>query len=179
MLQTGQRIGSAIGISAVGAVFFGRLTSTRGDWSTAISAGLLVTTGLVVLALLLGMADLVLTRRARPAPAGGPAASAGPDPTGPAGEPTRGSTDGLRGRVRDETGAAVGGAVLTLVDATGREGDHAVADHDGVYHLHPADAGSYQLVVRGPGRTPEASRVVVGAHGARHDVTLSAAGVPD
>lgn len=63
VLQTGQRVGSAIGISAVGAVFFGRLTGSRGDWSTAISAGLVLTIGLVVLALLLGTADLLLDRR--------------------------------------------------------------------------------------------------------------------
>jgi EmrB/QacA subfamily drug resistance transporter len=61
VLQTGQRVGSAIGISAVGAVFFGRLGG--GDWDTAISAGLVVTVGLVGLALLLGIVDLVADRR--------------------------------------------------------------------------------------------------------------------
>ncbi|WP_312030229.1 MFS transporter [Actinomycetospora sp. TBRC 11914] len=73
VLQTGQRVGSAIGISAVGAVFFGSLTSSRGDWSSSISSGLVVTVALVLLALLVGVADLVADRivrrrRARPAP---------------------------------------------------------------------------------------------------------------
>ena len=65
VLQTGQRIGTAIGLSAVGAVFFGRLTASGGDWADAISHGLLITVGLVALALVLGVTDLVAARRAR------------------------------------------------------------------------------------------------------------------
>ena len=68
VLQTGQRVGSAVGISAVGAVFFGSLTSSHGDWSSSISSGLVVTVGLVVLALIVGLADLIserVTRRRR------------------------------------------------------------------------------------------------------------------
>ncbi len=68
VLQTGQRVGSAVGISAVGAVFFGSLASSRGDWASSISSGLVVTVGLVVLALIVGLADLVserVTRRRR------------------------------------------------------------------------------------------------------------------
>ena len=70
VLQTGQRVGSAVGISAVGAVFFGSLASSRGDWASSISSGLVVTVGLVVLALVVGVADLVsdrITRRRRAA----------------------------------------------------------------------------------------------------------------
>ncbi len=74
VLQTGQRVGSAVGISAVGAVFFGSLAASRGDWASSISSGLLVTVGLVVLALVVGVADLVsdrITRRRRaPQPVG-------------------------------------------------------------------------------------------------------------
>ncbi|MEQ3552471.1 MFS transporter [Pseudonocardia nematodicida] len=62
VLQTGQRIGTALGLSAVGAVFFGQLTAT-GDWATAISHGLWVTVGLVAVALALGVSDLVAARR--------------------------------------------------------------------------------------------------------------------
>ena len=69
VLQTGQRVGSAIGISAVGAVFFGQLTATRGDWSLAISRGLIGAVAFVVLALVLGLADLFLDRRRRRAAA--------------------------------------------------------------------------------------------------------------
>ena len=70
VLQTGQRVGSAVGIAVVGAVFFGRLAAGPENWGPAISAALLVTIGLVVLALVLGVVDLVsgtLTRR-RPGP---------------------------------------------------------------------------------------------------------------
>ena len=52
-------------LSAVGAVFFGRLTASGGDWADAISHGLLITVGLVALALVLGVTDLVAARRAR------------------------------------------------------------------------------------------------------------------
>ncbi|BBG01635.1 MULTISPECIES: MFS transporter [Pseudonocardia] len=62
VLQTGQRIGTAVGLSVVAAVFFGRLTAT-GDWASAISHGLVVTVGLVAVALALGVTDLVLSRR--------------------------------------------------------------------------------------------------------------------
>ena len=68
VLQTGQRVGSAVGISVVGAIFFGSLASSGGDWSSSIGSGLVVTVGLVVLALLVGVADLVsgrVTRRRR------------------------------------------------------------------------------------------------------------------
>ncbi len=64
VLQTGQRLGSAVGISVVGAVFFGHLTATRGDWSAAISRGLVVTVGLVTLALVIAVADAVIGRSA-------------------------------------------------------------------------------------------------------------------
>ncbi len=67
VLQTGQRIGSAVGISAVGAVFFGHLTTTGGDWTAAISLGLTVTVALVGLALVVGIVEAVRTRTERAA----------------------------------------------------------------------------------------------------------------
>jgi len=63
VLQTGQRVGSAIGISAVGAVFFGQLASNGGDWARAISLGLIGAVAFVVLALVLGVVDLLADRR--------------------------------------------------------------------------------------------------------------------
>ncbi|MEJ8277996.1 MFS transporter [Pseudonocardia spirodelae] len=79
VLQTGQRIGTAVGLSAVGAVFFGRLAASRGDWADAISHGLMITVGLVALALLLGVGDLVAARRrARASAVAGPARATGP-----------------------------------------------------------------------------------------------------
>ncbi|WP_369383347.1 MFS transporter [Streptomyces sp. cg36] len=63
-LQTGQRVGSAIGIAAVGSVFFARLS--REGWTTAYAHGLLVSIAFVVGALLLALGDL------RAGPADGP-----------------------------------------------------------------------------------------------------------
>ncbi|MBM0260455.1 MFS transporter, partial [Micromonospora sp. 4G55] len=51
MLQTGQRIGSAAGIAAVGAMFFSSLGATGGDWGVAFRHSLLLAAGVIVLAL--------------------------------------------------------------------------------------------------------------------------------
>nr|WP_223184273.1 MFS transporter [Streptomyces sp. CBMA152] len=55
-LQTGQRVGSAVGIAAVGAVFFARLT--HHGWASAYDHGLIVSIAFVLGALLLALADL-------------------------------------------------------------------------------------------------------------------------
>jgi drug resistance transporter, EmrB/QacA subfamily len=62
LLQTGQRIGTAIGIAAVGAAFFARLASAHGDYATAYERGLLIALAFVVAALLAALFDLVLDR---------------------------------------------------------------------------------------------------------------------
>lgn len=56
VLQTAQRIGSAAGIAAVGAVFFARLGVT-GSWSAAFQLSLAVVVGLVLLALATALTD--------------------------------------------------------------------------------------------------------------------------
>ncbi len=66
MLQTAQRVGSAIGVAVVLAQFFSELASTHGDFARALSVSLRTTIGLVVAALVLGLVDL-LTRRTPPA----------------------------------------------------------------------------------------------------------------
>ncbi|GAA2712091.1 MFS transporter [Micromonospora olivasterospora] len=58
MLQTGQRIGSAAGIAAVGALFFSSLGATHGDWAAAFRHSLLLATGIVGLALLAALVDI-------------------------------------------------------------------------------------------------------------------------
>jgi EmrB/QacA subfamily drug resistance transporter len=58
VLQTGQRIGSAVGIAAVGSVFFSRLAAAHGDWAAAFQYGLAVSLAFVLLALAVGFADL-------------------------------------------------------------------------------------------------------------------------
>lgn len=62
-LQTGQRVGSAVGIAAVGSVFFAQVP---GDgWATAYDHGLVVAVAFVVVALLVALADVAAGRRDR------------------------------------------------------------------------------------------------------------------
>ncbi len=68
LLQTAQRVGSAIGVAVVLAQFFDKVASTRGDFAEAFSVALHTTIGLVVAALVLGVVDLVRRERADPAP---------------------------------------------------------------------------------------------------------------
>ena len=63
MLQTGQRIGSAAGIAAVGALFFSTLADGHGDWSTAFRHSLLLAAGIIVLALGAAVVDIVAGHR--------------------------------------------------------------------------------------------------------------------
>ncbi|MDF2978547.1 MAG: hypothetical protein K0S40_3275 [Actinomycetospora sp.] len=140
VLQTGQRVGSAIGISAVGAVFFGQLASTGGDWARAISLGLIGAIAFVVLALALGVVDLLADRRRAARTTG----------TG-----TDDDATALHGRVTDARGAAVGGATLTLVGRDGREVAVATADGDGAFRLVPTDPGTFQLLARAEQHHPE------------------------
>ncbi|MEV7673992.1 MFS transporter [Streptomyces sp. NPDC088752] len=61
-LQTGQRVGSAVGIAAVGSVFFGQVA--QDGWATAYDHGLLVSIAFVVASLAVAVADVVAGRRA-------------------------------------------------------------------------------------------------------------------
>jgi len=64
LLQVGQRIGAAVGIAAVGSVFFAHVAGTRGqNFSGAYTRGILVATAFVVVALLLALVDVVVDRR--------------------------------------------------------------------------------------------------------------------
>ncbi|MFD7989589.1 MFS transporter [Kitasatospora indigofera] len=76
VLQTAQRIGSAAGIAAVGAVFFTRLDGHPQDWAGAFQLGLVVAIGFVLLALATALADVLAGGTGRPAPARPP----GPGP---------------------------------------------------------------------------------------------------
>jgi len=67
VVQTGQRIGTALGIAAVGAVFFARLAD-GGDYVSALVVALLVCAALMAVALAVGLSDLWLGRRARRLP---------------------------------------------------------------------------------------------------------------
>lgn len=74
VLQTGQRIGTAVGIAVVGAVFFNRLAASGGDWSSALRTALVVTLGLVLVALAAALADVFAARRPREGHRTGPRA---------------------------------------------------------------------------------------------------------
>jgi EmrB/QacA subfamily drug resistance transporter len=63
VLQTGQRIGTAVGIAAVGAVFFNRLANNGGSWDLAFRMALYVTIGFVVVALVAAVWDVLAARR--------------------------------------------------------------------------------------------------------------------
>jgi EmrB/QacA subfamily drug resistance transporter len=60
VLQTGQRLGSAIGIAAVGTTFFGSLGE---GWTTAFRHGLVVVVSSICVALAAALYDLVRTHR--------------------------------------------------------------------------------------------------------------------
>ncbi|MEV4811496.1 MFS transporter [Micromonospora avicenniae] len=62
MLQTGQRIGSAAGIAAVGSAFFASLASMNGDFTAAFEHSLVVATVIIALALIAALIDSVVSR---------------------------------------------------------------------------------------------------------------------
>ncbi len=61
-LQTAQRIGAAIGTAVLATVFYHVVASTGRDYPTAVSGALLCATGLMLLALLMAVAELVRRR---------------------------------------------------------------------------------------------------------------------
>jgi EmrB/QacA subfamily drug resistance transporter len=63
VLQTGQRIGTAVGIAAVGALFFARLADNGGDWAAAFRSALWLTVAFVLIALVAAVADVLAARR--------------------------------------------------------------------------------------------------------------------
>ena len=65
VLQTGQRIGAAIGIAAVGSLFFNRLASSHGDWEQAVTAALRLCDVIVAVALVVALLDLRFGERKR------------------------------------------------------------------------------------------------------------------
>jgi MFS family permease len=62
VVQTAQRIGTAVGIAATGSLFFSRLGSTHGDWTSAMQAALWACVGFVLLALVLALVDVTSGR---------------------------------------------------------------------------------------------------------------------
>ncbi|NYJ08503.1 MFS transporter [Petropleomorpha daqingensis] len=63
LLQVGQRIGAAVGIAAVGSVFFARVASSHGDFAGAFQHGILVAAAFIVAAFVLAVVDVLVDRR--------------------------------------------------------------------------------------------------------------------
>jgi MFS family permease len=65
-LQTAQRIGGAIGTAALATIYYHVLSSTAGHYAVAVSDALLIAAGLMLLAMLIAIADLMQNRRRMP-----------------------------------------------------------------------------------------------------------------
>jgi EmrB/QacA subfamily drug resistance transporter len=153
ILQTGQRIGTAIGTALAGSLFFDELTASRGNFHLATSQGLWGAVILVAVALVLGLVDLVLSvvkrRRAAAEPPAQPvAAPNGAGSNGHGHGNGTGSHGGLHGVVRAD-GRVVPGALVSLVDEAGNVASVVVTDAGGGYALGQVPAGRYTLVASG------------------------------
>ncbi|MFD2470342.1 carboxypeptidase-like regulatory domain-containing protein [Amycolatopsis silviterrae] len=82
------------------------------------------------------------------------------------------SAGGVSGRVRRANGAAVGGAELALVDATGNQVDVTRSRGDGTYALRTAGDGRYLLTCTSPQGPPSAEFITVLAGRLRQDVVV-------
>ncbi|GAA1026419.1 MULTISPECIES: MFS transporter [Amycolatopsis] len=152
VLQTGQRIGSAVGTALGGSLFFGELGRSHGDYHSATALGLIGSTALVVLALLFGVVDVLLsrTRKSRSTTQSKPAAISG----------------AVSGLAPDET------AAVSLTSLETHEVRRTTTGADSSFALD-APAGTYLLLVQAGGREPVARHVRVGAQPVREDVELA------
>jgi EmrB/QacA subfamily drug resistance transporter len=117
VLQTGQRIGSAIGIAAVGSVFFAQLATTR-DYDRSLRVALLVTLAFVVVALLAAIADVVADRRLRLGAHSAAAVSSGKG--GPGAHEAAADAGGAHQAAPDAAGAHEAGGAQTSSSAPAR-----------------------------------------------------------
>ena len=65
VLQTAQRIGAAVGIAAIGSVFFNRLAMQPGHWASAFRTALLVAVAFMLVALIAAAIDIRASHRHR------------------------------------------------------------------------------------------------------------------
>lgn len=152
VLQTGQRVGSAVGTALGGSLFFGQLTRSHGDYHGSAALGLIGSTALVTVALLFGIADIVFSRKKKRAV--------------PAERADAGAVSGtVRGLAPGEE------ATVTLTSLETHRVHRTVAGADGAFALN-APVGSYVLLAKGSGREPVARHVTVGAGPVRADVEL-------
>jgi EmrB/QacA subfamily drug resistance transporter len=65
LLQTGQRVGAAVGIAAVGSAFFTAVANSHGDFAHAFQSGMLVAICFVAAAFVAALVDIVVDRRSQ------------------------------------------------------------------------------------------------------------------
>jgi MFS family permease len=63
LLQTGQRVGAAVGIAAVGSAFFSAVAGNHGDFASAYQDGIGIALCFVVAAFVVAFVDIVVDRR--------------------------------------------------------------------------------------------------------------------
>lgn len=68
VLQTAQRIGAAVGIAAIGSVFFNRLAAAPGHWASAFRVALLVAVSFMLIGLVAAAVDIRASHRRHPEP---------------------------------------------------------------------------------------------------------------
>jgi EmrB/QacA subfamily drug resistance transporter len=79
----------------------------------------------------------------------------------------------VHGQVRRGDGGPVAGAVLTLIDHSGRQVSRGTAGDDGTYALNAPGTGAYVLIASAPRHQPQASSLTVHDGPANVDVVLS------
>lgn len=148
VLQTGQRVGAAVGTALGGSLFFSQLVRSHGDYHASAAHGLIGSVALVTFALVLGIADIALSARRgrRKAPAAPPA---------PAGPVVRGTVTGVP-------------ATITLTSRRTNRAQRVTTGADGRFEL-PAEPGPYLLLVSAPGHDIVARELLVGTEPVTQD----------
>ncbi|HET6500815.1 MAG TPA: MFS transporter [Amycolatopsis sp.] len=159
VLQTGQRVGSAIGTALGGSLFFGQLSRSHGDYHSSAALGLFGSAGLVTVALLFGLADVALSARRKDRAGAAQPPLAEQPRVRPA---VRGSVLGLN------PGAP---AVVTLTSLTDNRAVRVLTGADGRFSM-PAGPGDHLLLVTAPYRQPVARQLRVGHEPVTENVTL-------
>jgi EmrB/QacA subfamily drug resistance transporter len=175
VLQTAQRVGSAVGTALAGSLFFGELGRSHGDFHKSAALGLAGAAGLVALALVIGVVDVLLSarRRRRDAAAEPTENVEGSEKPEEVESPqeTADRPPALAGTVTDPIGRALP-AMITLTSPGGRQVARTSADRDGRFTLTPAP-GSYLLLATVPGLEPSVRQVRFDGEPVTVDVTLS------
>jgi polyisoprenoid-binding protein YceI len=91
-------------------------------------------------------------------------------------EPVR--EGGVRATIQTSDGWAVGTAILTVTDSSGRQVGRAIADDDGLVATGRLDPGTYTAILTAPGFTPSAHTAMVTASGSAELGTLRLSRLP-